>query len=162
MRIDKVGTTGCKRLLVTPNGEESMGVSESAASLEVEEPKHSMRIRPHDPCRNAVDTGPSGVLPDFPTGSKLGDNQAKSIREEKKIKTVFWNANAWNAQNCEKVADVVKRANADVLCITDAEMDEGRTRYMHGYLNTLKRLTGKNWREDRTHASPPYKTLCRW
>ena len=78
------------------------------------------------------------ALPDFPVRNNLGSGREICTKEERKIKSVFWNANAWNAQNCEKVADVVKRANAEVLCITDARMDEGRTRYMHGYLNTLK------------------------
>jgi hypothetical protein len=72
---------------------------------------------------------------------------------------VFWTANAWNAQNCEKVADVVKRANAEVLCITDAKMDEGRTRYMHGYLSTQKRRTGKNWR-GQLEPMPFRRTKC--
>jgi hypothetical protein len=101
---------------------------------------------------------PHGALPDFPA-TMAEDNQAKDISEQKKMKTVFWNANAWNAQNCEKVADVVKRSNADVLCITDAKMDEGRTRYMHGYLNTLKRVTGKNWR-GKMEPMPARRTKC--
>ena len=54
---------------------------------------------------------------------------------------------------------MVKRANADVLCITDARMDEGRTRYMHGYLSTLKKLTGKNWR-GKMEPMPARRTKC--
>jgi hypothetical protein len=105
---------------------------------------HETRARTHGPLLEAAVTGSSGALPDFPATTAAVVNQARNIREEKKMKTVFWTANAWNAQNCEKVADVVKRSNADVLCITDAKMDEEKTRYMHGYLDTLKGLTGKN------------------
>ena len=101
----------------------------------------------------------AGALPDFPARNNMGSGHVDLIKEERKMKTVFWNANAWNAQNCEKVADVVKRANADVLCITDARMDEGRARYMHGYLSTLKRLTGKNWR-GKMEPMPARRTKC--
>ena len=57
---------------------------------------------------------------------------------------VFWNANGWNAQNCEKVALTVNEAGADVLCITDARLDASRSRYISGYCHTLKKATGKN------------------
>jgi exonuclease III len=62
------------------------------------------------------------------------------------LKVVFWNANCWNSINCEKIAATALSSDADVICITDARSDQQKSRYLDGYLATLKRVTGKNWR----------------
>ena len=62
------------------------------------------------------------------------------------LKVIFWNANTWNSQNCEKLVETVSVSNADVICIVDARLDNFKTRYIGGYCNTLHRATGKTWR----------------
>ena len=55
---------------------------------------HETRARTHGPLLEAAVTGSSGALPDFPATTAAMVNHARSIREEKKMKTVLWNANA--------------------------------------------------------------------
>ena len=76
-----------------------------------------------------------------------------------KIKVIFWNANGWDASNCEKLAEIARSAAADVICVTDARMDPSKVRFMNGYLSTLKRFTRKRWR-GKFEARPVRGTKC--
>ena len=62
------------------------------------------------------------------------------------LKVAFWNSNCWNSINCEKIAATALAAGADIICITDARSDQQKSRFLDGYLSTLKRVTGKTWR----------------
>jgi exonuclease III len=75
------------------------------------------------------------------------------------LKVIFWNANTWNAQNCEKLVETASVSNADVICIIDARLDNFKTRYIGGYCNTLHRATGKTWRA-KLEARPDRRMKC--
>ena len=75
------------------------------------------------------------------------------------LKVIFWNANCWNAVNCEKIAEVARSSDADVICVTNARMDASKARFMNGYTSTLKRLTGNTWR-GKFEARPARGSKC--
>ena len=41
---------------------------------------------------------------------------------KEKLRSIFWNANGWNKDRCDRIAQVAQEENADVICITDAKM----------------------------------------
>ena len=75
------------------------------------------------------------------------------------FKAIFWNANTWNAQNCEKLVASVTESKADVICITDARLDNFKVRYIGGYCHTLQKATGKSWRA-KLEARPDRRLKC--
>ena len=75
------------------------------------------------------------------------------------LKVVFWNANTWNSQNCEKLVETAKVSDADVICIVDARLDNFKARYIGGYRHTLHKATGKIWRA-KLEARPDRRMKC--
>ena len=75
------------------------------------------------------------------------------------LKVVFWNANTWKSQNCEKLLDTITSANADVICVTDARLDAYKDRYLGGYCHSLQKATGKRWRA-KFEARPDRRLKC--
>ena len=75
------------------------------------------------------------------------------------LKVIFWNSNCWNSTNCEKISETAKESDADIICITDARSDEQKSRYLNGYLYTLKRITGKSWR-GKIEFRPNRRSKC--
>jgi len=61
--------------------------------------------------------------------------------------------------NCDKVMETVKSNDADVLCVLDARMDPHKKRYMGGYLQQLRKHTGKVWR-GKIEPRPGRHTGC--
>ena len=47
---------------------------------------------------------------------------------------------------CNKIAKVALEEDADVICVTDARMDQYREKHIKGYEKILDRVTGKKWR----------------
>ena len=59
----------------------------------------------------------------------LGDvEMANETLNSLELKVVFWNANTWKSQNCEKLLDTIISADADVICISDARLDAYKDR----------------------------------
>ncbi len=61
--------------------------------------------------------------------------------------------------SCEKISDTVRDSGADILCVTDARMDPHKNRFLDGYLQTLRKATGKVWRGKIEHR-PTRNTKC--
>ena len=63
-----------------------------------------------------------------------------------KLKIIFWNSNGWDTDRCDKIAELAKEEDADVVCIQDSRMDPHREQHLKGYMNVMEKVTGKKWR----------------
>ena len=84
---------------------------------------------------------------------------APALTRTAELKVVFWNANTWNSQNCEKLVETATVSEADVICIEDARLDNFKARYIGGYCHTLHKATGKIWRA-KLEARPDRRLKC--
>ena len=61
-----------------------------------------------------------------------------------KLKIIFWNSNGWDTDRCDRIANLAKEEDADVVCIQDSRMDQHREQHLKGY---MKKRQGRNGEE---------------
>ena len=83
----------------------------------------------------------------------IQDSIEKEVETEDRLRVIFWNSNGWDKERCDRVAQVAAEEQADVICLTDVRMDQGRKKGLKSYESILEKATGRSWKGKLTARS---------
>jgi hypothetical protein len=76
----------------------------------------------------------------------ISNNPTPEITELSRLRCVFWNSNGWDGDKAQRLSDLARSEDANVICILDTRQDEIAAPKKISALSFYLHLrTGKNW-----------------
>jgi hypothetical protein len=76
----------------------------------------------------------------------ISNNPAPECPEMSRLRCIFWNSNGWDGDKAQRVSELAKNEDANVICLLDTKQDEiSVTKKISALSFYLHLRTGKNW-----------------